>query len=195
MLTEKEYEIAFERVNFEEDDDDENPVDELCRYEFMELIVRVAGKKYNVGKKTDPDKPALCKTYTEALNRLIEEHLEVYFEPYPDAEFRTKYLLTLGCHNVFTSNLEILKDLFKKCNKKRGINNINAYEAIRDLMTCKQIGLSLNDAAMLFGISKMTVVDESGNNVSKHYTMRLVEFLEFIARTAAQIYDGPENLP
>jgi len=62
-------------------------------------------------------------------------------------------------------------------------------------MTCKQVGLSLNDAAMLFGISKMTVVDESGNNVSKHYTMRLVEFLEFIARTAAQIYDGPEDLP
>ena len=116
ILTEKQYHIAFERVNFEEDDDEENPADELCRYEFMELIVRVAGKKYNIGKKTDPDKPALCKTYTEALNRLIEEHLEVYFEPYPDAEFRTKYLWTLGCHNVFTSNLEILKDLFKKCN-------------------------------------------------------------------------------
>ena len=161
----------------------------------MELIVRVAGKKYNVGKKTVPDKPAICNTYTEALEKLIREHLEVYFEPYPDAEFRTKYLWTLGCHKVLETNLEIIKDLLKKCNSKKGINNILGYEATRDLMTCKQVGLSINDAAMLFGMSKMTVIDESGNNVSKHYTMRLVEFLEFIARTAAHIYDGPEDLP
>jgi hypothetical protein len=61
-------------------------------------------------------------------------------------------------------------------------------------MTDKKIGLTINHSAMLFGLSKMTVVNESGANVSQHFTIKLVEFIEFIARTAAQIFGGFEDL-
>jgi hypothetical protein len=73
----------------------------------MELVVRVAGKKFNIGQKTVPDKPAICKTYTEALQKLINEYI-VLFEPNPDVEFRVKYLWTKSVHNVFASNLETI---------------------------------------------------------------------------------------
>ncbi len=37
---------AFIAVNFEVDDIDDNPNRELCRYEFMEILVRIADAKY-----------------------------------------------------------------------------------------------------------------------------------------------------
>lgn len=77
---------------------------------------------------------------------------------------------------------------------KKSINNVLGYEKVRDLMTDKKIGLTINHSAMLFGLSKMTVVNESGANVSQHFTIKLVEFIEFIARTAAQIFGGFEDL-
>lgn len=40
----------------------------------------------------------------------------------------------------------------------------------------------------------MSVIEESGNNVRNHYIIKLVEFFEFIARSAAQKYGGPENI-
>jgi len=57
-----------------------------------------------------------------------------------------------------------------------------------------QVGLSVHDAVMEYSQSKMSVIEESGNNVRNHYIIKLVEFFEFIARSAAQKYGGPENI-
>ena len=62
-------------------------------------------------------------------------------------------------------------------------------------MTSYKVGMSLHDANKYFSMSKMTVVDESGNNIKQHYAIKLPEFIEFIARSAAHMYGGPENLP
>ena len=43
-------------MNFNPDEvneDDDNDLSLLVRYEFMELVVRVAGKKYNVKKSAN----------------------------------------------------------------------------------------------------------------------------------------------
>jgi hypothetical protein len=37
---------AFIATNFEDDDIDDNPNRELCRYEFMEILIRIADFKY-----------------------------------------------------------------------------------------------------------------------------------------------------
>jgi hypothetical protein len=42
---------AFIAVNFEEEDLDDNPNRELCRYEFMEILVRIADFKYRQRKE------------------------------------------------------------------------------------------------------------------------------------------------
>ena len=56
---------AFVATNFEEEDLDDNPNRELCRYEFLEILVRLADKKYKETKKV--------KTYAEALEKLLHE--------------------------------------------------------------------------------------------------------------------------
>ena len=58
-------------------------------------------------------------------------------------------------------------------------------------MTESSIGINENDASYLYAISKMHVPNESGSEVKRHYTIKLVEFLEYIGRCAAHKFDGP----
>ena len=62
------------------------------------------------------------------------------------------------------------------------------------MTTDTSMGLSDNDVSYEFSISKMHVVNESGNEAKRHYTIKLVEFMEYIARCAARKFDGPSNL-
>ena len=52
--------LAFVAVNFDEDKVEGNPQRAMCRYEFMEMIVRLATSKYISDKKSE-------MTYAEAL--------------------------------------------------------------------------------------------------------------------------------
>lgn len=45
----------------------DNPSAALQRFEFLEIIVRIAGMKYVNTHR--------CKTYAEATKKLIEEHI------------------------------------------------------------------------------------------------------------------------
>jgi hypothetical protein len=53
---------AFIAVNFEEDEIGDNPNRSLCRYEFMEILVRIADSKYRTNKSTK---------FADAFNKLI----------------------------------------------------------------------------------------------------------------------------
>lgn len=46
------------------------------------------------------------------------------------------------------------------------------------------IDLSMNDSAALYGWSKMIAVNEQNDNAKQHYTMKQVEFYEYIGRLA-----------
>ena len=84
----------------------------------MELMVRVAGKKYNVGKLTERSKPETCKTYYQAFVKLIDEHLKPNARTYDDMEFRLNHLWKYDVNEVFVYNKtaidKILKILYTK---------------------------------------------------------------------------------
>ena len=46
------------------------------------------------------------------------------------------------------------------------------------------IDLSMNDSAPHYGWSKMIAVNEQNDNAKQHYTMKQVEFYEYIGRLA-----------
>jgi hypothetical protein len=52
----------------------------LCRFEFYELLVRIAFLKYY--------ETGICKTNAEAFKKLIDDHLIANFEPIPQQFFR-----------------------------------------------------------------------------------------------------------
>jgi hypothetical protein len=62
-LTQQDIDRIFIAVNFEEVDLDANDDSSLCRYEFMEIMVRIAKQKYFDKGTAD--------TIAEAVNRLI----------------------------------------------------------------------------------------------------------------------------
>ena len=43
----------------------QNPAAQLVRYQFIELLIRIANDKYK--------KPEICKTWPEAVRKLIDE--------------------------------------------------------------------------------------------------------------------------
>ena len=57
----------FIATNVELVEMDDNPDKELCRFEMLEILVRIAGAKY---KETN-----VTKTYAQGLQLLLENHI------------------------------------------------------------------------------------------------------------------------
>lgn len=72
-LTSTDIDRLFYAVNFEEEDGEaasnsDNPDDELCRFEFFEIIVRIAKLKYENNKSG--------YTVAQSLSHLIEDFIQ-----------------------------------------------------------------------------------------------------------------------
>ena len=96
--------IMFSSVNFDATKNfEENPTKEIVRYEFTEMITRIAHKLY----------PTLHLPL--ALRRVIDDHLlPVYCKDFKDFfEFR-KHLYTLEVDNLYSANLDHIKRVIKK---------------------------------------------------------------------------------
>ena len=70
----------FIATNVELEQVSENPDKALCRYEFFEILVRVANAKF---KET-----GIVNTHSEALNKLLQENVFPNAKTFPWQEFR-----------------------------------------------------------------------------------------------------------
>ncbi|CAI2387721.1 unnamed protein product [Moneuplotes crassus] len=165
----------FVATNYEiEKREDLNSKLELCRYEFYEILVRIANDRYK--------KHGDVATYAEALEHLIQHNILPYSFPKPWKEFRDKILWTLEVNDIFQVNIDSLRE----------INNKMSLEKCIDLMTNKiNSGLNLFQVTHCFGMSRMTIMDEMRKPVSIH--LKLTEFLEFIGRCANLMEFNKEN--
>jgi len=77
-------------VNF---NNNSNSDRDLNRYEFMEILVRLAAAKYK--------DMGVCQTYSEALIKLLHENIFPYIEPLLCRPFREKKLYTFKVNNLF----------------------------------------------------------------------------------------------
>ena len=138
---------------------------ELWRYEFYEILVRIANERYR--------KHGHCSSIYDALEYLINDHILPYSNPGQWQEFRDKTLWTLEVNDLFEANLENLKK----------VNNKITLKKAHDLMWAKlKTGLSNSEITYCFGMSRMTIMDEMRKTFTNH--LLFVEFLEFIGRWA-----------
>jgi hypothetical protein len=91
----------FIATNVELVEMDENPDKELCRFEMLEILVRIAGAKYK--------DPGLTKTYNEGVALLIENHLLPLSKNLQWQEFRLEQLWCLEVNDTLETNLDGLK--------------------------------------------------------------------------------------
>ena len=75
---------AFIATNFEIEDMDDNPDRSLQRFEFIEILYRIAEVKYKTTKQVS--------TFHEAFEKLIHEHVFKYCIPEPWQAFRDDML-------------------------------------------------------------------------------------------------------
>jgi hypothetical protein len=154
----------FVATNFEVNEHhDANSKLELCRYEFYEILVRIAKERYK--------DQGICSNVSDSLDCLINEYVLRFSEPGPWQDFRDFTLWTLEVNDLYEANLNNLRKIHNKMTLKQAIK----------LMTRKvKTGLSSYKITYCFGMSKMTIMDEMRK--PRSHSLQLVEFLEFIGR-------------
>ena len=155
----------------------------LVRFEFLEVLVRIANAKY---KET-----GRAETFNDALIMVLDS----IWANYPMAqwqEFRERYLWCNTIDNVYKANASALQDIHNKLFPRYGTNCFHNCVHLFSNET-PALGLSAKDVAHCFGMSKMTVKDEVGNQL-EYEKLRFVEFLEFLARVADGAFKHELNM-
>eukprot|EP00349_Pseudokeronopsis_sp_Brazil_P006027 CAMPEP_0202967230 /NCGR_PEP_ID=MMETSP1396-20130829/12024_1 /ASSEMBLY_ACC=CAM_ASM_000872 /TAXON_ID= /ORGANISM="Pseudokeronopsis sp., Strain Brazil" /LENGTH=291 /DNA_ID=CAMNT_0049692037 /DNA_START=293 /DNA_END=1165 /DNA_ORIENTATION=+ len=94
----------FIATNVELEAMDDNPDKALCRFEFLEILVRIANSKYK--------EPGLAANYSDALQKLLSTNIFPAVQPAPWQEWREQELWTIDVNDLLEANLEGLKKVF-----------------------------------------------------------------------------------
>ena len=86
------------------EDQGDNPDGALIRFEFIEILVRIALEKFL--------KPGICKTLSEALEMLIVRHIFPDNRAHEWQGFRDELIWNLDCNDVLACNLEGIMKVF-----------------------------------------------------------------------------------
>ena len=174
----------FIATNVELVHSENNPDRELCRYEFLEILVRLAGAKFkDIG---------VCNTYRESMDILLNEHIIPFMKVEPWQEFRDADLWTLEVNDILDSNLENLKRIYKKHFQPKK-HYMSVTDAVNLVMRHAPLGIAEKEALFCIGMSKMTVVEEL-TMVENYKKVHFVEFLEFLGRVAHAKYAQDEQM-
>lgn len=159
-----------------------NPDRALVRFQFMEIIVRLAMDKYV--------KTKICATPGDALANLLVDIRKV-LNMNPINDFRIKSLWNHKCDLVFKTYLPILKDAYHHYSgqkTKPGMKKFMCLEELRRFCSDSQLlGDAFQDREILiaYNFSVMLQVDEVNND--RHLQMYFPEFIEAFARIADKI--------
>jgi len=96
---------------------------------------------------------------------------------------------------VLYKNLNNLRKLYSNYmfKPKKDFRSGSSFSVISAVQMLRKSQISIDDIsdkeiAVLFGVSKMTIIDEMGER-NKYFNLEFVEFLEFICRVADFMYN------
>mmetsp|Transcript_4556 Transcript_4556/g.3830 ORF Transcript_4556/g.3830 Transcript_4556/m.3830 type:complete len:190 (+) Transcript_4556:590-1159(+) len=167
-----------------------NPGVALVRFQFLEILARLALKRY--------EDTGIAKSKGEAIKQMHERNLYPFFCIEDPQSFRDEKYWVEEVDNVFKSHIAIFEYLFKNyggTHMKPGdqwfmtTDELEAIFADANLINDQLVS---RDIAVYFNLAMMTQVDEL--NKDRHLRMNFIEFLEAFARCSSQIsYDPSEK--
>ena len=190
-LTEGSMKNEFILTNVELDEAADNDDDSLVRFEFVELVTRLAQRKFVATKH--------CETLSEAVLMMHEEIIEPYMEDmqvYSADEFRKTCLYTEQMCLVFDKHKAKLERMFQDHTSAE--SNGSPVMLLDDLMEMMKDGglvsleanneklLKPNRVRKIFLTSILIVSNEQ--TTEKFKQLGFVDFLEALARIAQQQY-------
>lgn len=156
---------------------DDNPDKELCRYEFFELLVRMAIAKF-------PSHPP-----AEALKKLVEEYLLCDPGLLSWWKFRQELVWTLEVDDLLKANAHLSRKLYLSVQtiiKKQ----FHLEDAVQ-MVSHSTLKLADKETTLAFSYSKFPVTDEM-EDISNVQLLNFSEFQEFICRLGQVKYLDPQ---
>lgn len=166
----------FIAVNVELEELSDNPDRDLCRYEFYEILARIAMCKYQ-----DLDIPPAQMT-----QKLIDEHVLKFAMSAKAAQFRKEKLYNLEVNDILEANLPNLQNLFMKY--KERIGRWLTFKGIKLMVEKGKINIQENELIKVFAFSKMSILNEMDSD-GAHFKLQFVEFLDFVGRLSDVVYN------
>lgn len=157
-----------------------NPITSLCRYEFVELIIRISLDRYIRTKQ--------LSSFTEAVSKFLNEKLGELVDIPLDNTWRSQFYATEEVDIVFKTHRPILENIYKRFSGKKTLPGQKPYMSLdefKDLCLKAELLQTPNperDVELCFGAAMMVNVDEYYSK--KHVEMTFVEFLEALARVS-----------
>lgn len=111
----------------------------MNRYEFLEIIVRFALLKYRDAKDQ------ICKTATEAINKLMNEKIYPNAETLDGWQFRQRCLYNVKVNEFLRKNLEAIEKIYKTP------NGIISFHSKKKWITVQEARLYLNACGIAGG--------------------------------------------
>ena len=152
---------------------------DLQRYEFLEMIVRVANFRYK--------EQGLAKNTVEAIERLMKELIYPNAKSMDGDHFRKYWCYNVKTNEILKKNEVLIKKLYDSYThaKKRYIEMTECQAYVRKL------GLKISEMMVgaIYAESMMTIIDTIRDQTRPNQ-MKFVEFLVFICRIAHQHYVG-----
>lgn len=129
----------------------------LCRYEFIDILMRMALKKYMSKKESN--------TYIGAIDKFLEQDFfpNVKSADYSYEGYRYEKIHTEPVDQVLRAHEQLLKGMMNRfANGQEAIK----LEEVENLLNKGNFGINHAELLKCFSLSKMMVVDERepGNN-------------------------------
>ncbi|CAI2383819.1 unnamed protein product [Moneuplotes crassus] len=170
---------VFITTNYEEVNRDQNPEKLLCRYEFYEILIRIAYHKYILSKT--------CKNLPAAVSRLLTDNIFNNSEHvFTGQRWRKDELWLMEIDDLYMANITSLKTVFQMF-KHKHYNYWLRQDTIRVCNDKLDINIDTQNIQLAFSLCKMTVVDEMEEH-KKLERIDFAEFIEFIARIGQIVF-------
>jgi len=160
---------------------DLNPDRFITRPEFLELIVRMALRKY---KKVEGVSPV------QAVELFVDQIVK-YFEPFDCHIWRSTYLWNEGCDLVLKKYFPAIKLLFAKYSGRYTLPGNPKFVSLDEFIELIVASNFVDDKfgnreiSILFNLSMMTSVEELDKE--RHLNMMKDEFIEALSRIAFRV--------
>lgn len=150
----------------------------ICRYEFMEILVRIAHDKYVRNR--------VCDSTGEACEMLIKSHLLSVFNRYDSNKWRLEKYAIEETDLVLKAHKSIFDAIYKLYSGKKTLPGKKPFVSVEEFRTlCNDAnfvkeGFTNRECDVCYSQSMMTQVDDLYKN--RHLEMSYVEFLEAVCR-------------
>lgn len=175
-----------------------NPGNALVRYEFMEIIVRVANDKFC--------RPKTVKTIKKALKKLMSENIFPNIEGFECNEitsmntnwWRDNIYMVEDVDLMLKVYKPVLEHVYARYSGRKTLPGCKKFMSLEEFIDlCKDANLITDDISnrevtFCFVQSMMTQVDEYTK--SRHFEMSFIEFLESITRVCDMRDSTPKSL-